>query len=83
MEPSIAPRALQIASASAPSSECPALNELVLGMAVCSLPSALHSTHRLLCDDTGEVLGEWTDTDPKFREPSDKCYCITQFSVVA
>lgn len=68
MESSIAPRALQIAPAPVPSSECSALNERVPGMAVCSLSSAPHSTHQLLCDDTGEVIGEWTDADPAFRE---------------
>lgn len=48
---------------------CPAINDRVSGLAACSLTSATHSTHQLLCEETGELLGEWTDADPLFREP--------------
>lgn len=50
---------------------CPALNDRgAFGFAGCSLTSTAHSVHQLLCEDTGELLGEWTDSDPTFREPS-------------
>ena len=51
-------------------SPCPAINDRVSGLAVCSLTSSPHSTHQLLCEETGELLGEWTDSDPAFRKPS-------------
>ncbi len=83
MKSSIAPRALQIAPDAVHSAECSAINDRVSGMAACSLPSAPHSTHQLLCEDTGEVLGEWTDADPTFREPSHLLCQSGQFSDVA
>lgn len=48
---------------------CPAINTHVYGLAECSLGSVPHRTHRLLCEATGEVLGEWTEDDPEFRDP--------------
>lgn len=51
---------------------CPAINVHVFGFAECSLGSVPHRTHRLLCEATGEVLGEWTDDDPVFRDPCRK-----------
>lgn len=48
---------------------CPAINVHVFGLAECSLGSVPHHTHRLLCEATGEVLGEWTNDDPVFRDP--------------
>lgn len=49
---------------------CPALNDRgAFGFAGCSLTSTAHSVHQLLCEDTGELLGEWTDTDPSFHVP--------------
>nr|WP_179275217.1 hypothetical protein [Rhodococcus sp. 06-1059B-a] len=40
-------------------------------MALCSLPASHpHVTHQLRCEDTGELLGEWTDTDMAFRTPT-------------
>lgn len=63
---------------------CSVLNERVpgTGLAVCSLSSAPHGTHQLLCEDTGEVLGEWTDADTTFREPAD-LLCYFKFADVA
>ncbi|OZF41272.1 hypothetical protein CH292_28355 [Rhodococcus sp. 14-2470-1a] len=52
-------------------SRCGAVNDRVLGLAVCSLGSAPHSTHALLCEETGDLMGEWTDGDPTFRVPVD------------
>lgn len=55
---------------SSPSLACPAVNMHVIGLVGCSLGPEPHETHRLLCEQTGEVLGEWTDGDPVFREPA-------------
>lgn len=39
------------------------------GLAACSLHGGHRtSTHQLLCEETGEVLGEWSDSDLTFRE---------------
>lgn len=54
-----------------PAEPCPALNDRAPGMALCSLPASHpHVTHQLRCEDTGELLGEWTDTDMAFRTPT-------------
>lgn len=54
-----------------PRDQCSAVNDRVVGLAVCSLSSAPHSTHLLLCEETGEPMGTWTDADPTFRVPTD------------
>lgn len=51
---------------------CPATNATAPGFAVCSLPAGAHKTHQLRCEDTGALLGEWTDADMTFREPVDE-----------
>ena len=49
---------------------CTSVNDRVAGLAVCSLPAVPHhSHHRLICEETGSVIGEWTDTDAAFLEP--------------
>lgn len=71
MKSSIAAEALQSASAPGRDHRCTAINwHVPEGLAICSLSSAPHTTHQLRCEDTGELLGEWTDADKRFREPS-------------
>jgi hypothetical protein len=59
---------------------CPALNTHVAGFALCSLRKGTHDTHQLRCDDTGELLGEWTDADMTFREPANEPRRAIEFS---
>lgn len=63
--------------------ECPAINDQVPGFAACSLTSTPHTVHQLLCEDTGELLGEWTDADRTFREPANEPRRAIEFSDVA
>lgn len=55
-----------------PEDRCSTVNDRVVGFAVCSLSAAPHSRHLLLCEDTGDLMGEWTQADPTFRAPSDE-----------
>lgn len=69
MQFSINEIALHLDGAAASTEMCPALNDRAPGLAVCSLPAGGHRTHQLRCEDTGELLGRWTDADKTFREP--------------
>ncbi|MGF0313724.1 hypothetical protein [Rhodococcus sp. IEGM1428] len=53
------------------------------GFAICSLRHGTHDVHQLRCEDTGELLGEWTDADMTFREPANEPRLTTEFSDVA
>jgi len=53
------------------------------GFAVCSLPEGTHDIHQLRCEDTGELLGEWTDADKTFRQPANEPRRDIEFSHVA
>ncbi len=71
MQSSIDKIALHLGRPTASADLCPALNDRVPGMAACSLPTSHpHVTHQLRCEDTGELLGEWTDADMTFRTPT-------------
>lgn len=59
---------------------CPSLNTQVAGFAICSLPEGTHDVHQLRCEDTGELLGEWTDADMTFREPASEPGRAIEFS---
>lgn len=59
---------------------CPAMNTETPGFAVCSLSEGTHDVHQLRCDDTGELLGEWTDADKTFREPTNEFQRYIEFS---
>lgn len=61
---------------------CSAINVTAPGFAVCSLPAGAHETHQLHCEDTGALLGEWTDADMTFREPVE-AHCEVTFSHAA
>lgn len=50
------------------------------GLAICSLRHGTHDVHQLRCEDTGELLGEWTDADTTFREPANKPRRAIEFS---
>lgn len=58
---------------------CRALNTQVAGFAICSLPEGSHDVHQLRCEDTGELLGEWTDVDTTFREPASELRRAIEF----
>ncbi len=73
----------QPAAASSHSNQCSAVNDRVHGLAVCSLPSTPHSTHQLRCEETGELIGEWTDVDKAFRRPANEPRRDIQFNQVA
>lgn len=62
---------------------CPAMNIETPGFAICSLPYGNHDVHQLRCEDTGELLGEWTDADMTFREPTNEPQRAIEFSYVA
>jgi hypothetical protein len=62
---------------------CPAINTGTPGFAACSLPYGNHDVHQLRCEDTGELLGEWTDADMTFREPTNEPRRAIEFSYVA
>lgn len=59
---------------------CPAMNTETPGFAACSLREGTHSVHQLRCEDTGELLGEWTDSDRTFREPAGEIRRHIEFS---
>ena len=67
------------AAASSHSNQCSAVNDRVHGLAVCSLASAPHSTHQLRCEETGELVGEWTDADRTFRLPNNEFQRYVEF----
>lgn len=70
MQSSIDKIALHLGQHEAPAELCPALNYRVPGLATCSLRvSEPHVTHQMRCEDTGALLGEWTDSDMTFRAP--------------
>lgn len=62
---------------------CPAMNTATPGFAICSLPYGNHAVHQLRCEDTGELLGEWTDADMTFRVPTNETRRAIEFSHVA
>lgn len=62
---------------------CAAMNTGIPGFAVCSLPAGTHDIHQLRCEDTGQLLGEWTDADMTFREPAIEPRRDIEFSHVA
>lgn len=62
---------------------CPAVNISVPGMAVCSLPEGTHEVHQLRCEETGAVLGVWSDSDRTFREPSHRAQREMDYGDVA
>lgn len=71
MQSSIDEIALHLDRPTAPAELCPGFNDRAPGMAVCSLPASHpHVKHQLRCEDTGELLGEWTDADMTFRTPT-------------
>ncbi|WP_156394471.1 hypothetical protein [Rhodococcus sp. Leaf233] len=59
---------------------CQAVNISVPGFAVCSLREGTHDLHQLRCEATGELLGEWTDADTTFREPTNEIQRYIEFS---
>jgi hypothetical protein len=59
---------------------CPAINDRAPGLVVCSLSTGAHDTHQLRCEDTGELLGEWTNADMTFREPANEPRRAIEFS---
>ena len=59
---------------------CSAINDRTPGLVVCSLSTGSHDTHQLRCEDTGELLGEWTDTDMTFRDPANEPRRAVEFS---
>jgi hypothetical protein len=65
---------------SATTALCSAVNSEVPGLAVCSLPDVPHEVHQLRCEETGELLGEWTDADKTFREPANEFQRRIEFS---
>lgn len=84
MQSSIDKIALHLADYEAPVELCPALNDRVPGLATCSLlASDPHVTHQMRCEDTGALLGEWTDSDMTFREPVDEPHRDGAFSRAA
>lgn len=57
---------------------CHSVSDRVAGLAVCSLPSEpRHSRHRFLCDETGSVIGEWTDFDLTFQKPRSQPHSLS------
>lgn len=62
---------------------CSATNTGTPGFAVCSLPEGTHDIHQLRCEDSGELLGEWTDADKTFRQPANEPRRYIEFSHVA
>jgi hypothetical protein len=71
MQSPVMPDVLHPQTASSAEQPCPALNDRgAFGFAACSLTSTAHPVHQLLCEVTGELLGEWTDMDPSFHVPS-------------
>lgn len=62
---------------------CPAMITEAFGFAICSLRYGTHDVHQLRCQDTGELLGEWTDADTTFREPANEPRRAIEFSDVA
>ena len=59
---------------------CQAVNTSIPGFAVCSLREGTHDVHQLRCEDTGELLGEWTDADTTFRQPANQFQRYIEFS---
>lgn len=59
---------------------CQTMNTSIPGFAVCSLPESTHDVHQMRCDDTGELLGEWTDADTTFRQPTNEFQRRIEFS---
>ena len=59
---------------------CQAVNTSISGFAVCSLPEGTHDVHQMRCEDSGELLGEWTDADTTFRQPANQFQRYIEFS---
>ncbi len=74
------PRTLHPGSTCNPSNVlCNSVNDRVVGMAVCSLPAVPHhSHHKLICEETGAAIGEWTDANATFLEPLSRSPLLSQ-----
>lgn len=70
MQSSIDKIVLHLGQDEAPAKLCPSVNDRVPGLATCSLRvSEPHVTHQMRCEDTGALLGEWSDSDMTFSAP--------------
>ncbi len=76
----VMPNALHRQPSRAAERPCPAINDRAPDLVVCSLRAGDHDIHQLRCEDTGELLGEWTDADMTFREPTSEFQRYIEFS---
>lgn len=79
----VMPNALHRQPSRAAAQPCPAINDRAPDLVVCSLSAGDHDIHQLRCEDTGELLGQWTDTDTTFHRPTTEPRRAIEFSHVA